>query len=74
MTTRYNILMLYTYREDQELSLRPSTTYSYLTQFRTIPAGLERVKLLWTQEEFTITNQYITIAQITVWVESQQKL
>ena len=62
------------FSEDQELPLRPSTTFSYMTQYQSIPSGLNRVKLLWTQEEFSLLNQFITVAQINVWFESEQKM
>ncbi|XP_076818976.1 pancreatic triacylglycerol lipase-like [Clavelina lepadiformis] len=60
--------------EDVSLELRPSTTFSYVAQYSLFPNGFNKVKLLWEQDEFTVTNQQLTVFCITVWVDFEQKL
>ncbi|CAK8671268.1 pancreatic triacylglycerol lipase-like [Clavelina lepadiformis] len=58
--------------EDVSLELRPGATFSYVAQYSSFPEDFNRVKLLWEQDEFTVTNQKLTVSLISVWVDFEQ--
>jgi len=60
--------------EGETLELRPSGVYQYTAQYSSFPSGFNKVKLLFTKDEWTIFNQYLVVDSITVWANHEQKL
>ena len=65
---------MFYFSEGESLELRPSGVYQYTAQYSSFPSGFNKVKLLFTKDEWTIFNQYLVVDSITVWANHEQKL
>jgi len=59
--------------EGVSLDLRPNRVYSYTTHFLTFPDNVDRVKLLWYQDEWTVTRTRLNVDTISVLAGHLQK-
>jgi len=59
--------------DEVSLMLRPNRNYSFATHFKIFPDDLTHVKLLWYQDEWTVTRRRLYVGTVSIFVGHLQK-